>query len=315
MSDDLLAIAAGVSSGLEKIAVPYFLAEHQDRLARDKEKRVLEQTRMLNNEEREGKKVDLDAIVAPKLGMAPGKYDPSVVTTMGALAGKEQRKVERHFVVNEKGEIIKEIKGEPGEDIGVTKTSPNMVPILDTEGNVTGYTQKGAIRPKAITQHEGTNATYANRIEQANSIFDSLEKNITGMSTVGLATQRALPNFLQKADMQSQEQAERNFVNATLRRESGAVISPSEFKEARRQYFPQPGDSTEVLRQKKQNREIVKKTFITGAGKAYSPASLDLPEVDRGDGKISVPKLQGGSGLTPEQRRSRIAELRSKAAQ
>ena len=316
MSDDLLAIAAGLTSGIEKIAVPYFQMSYQDRLAREKEKRVLEQTRMLNNEEREGKKVDVDKIVAPRLGMNPGKYDSSIVSIMGSLAGKEPRKVERQFIVNEKGEVIKEIKGEPGEDIGVTKISPNMVPILDAEGNVTGYTQKGAIRPKAITQSEGTNATYANRIEQSNSIFDSLEKKITGMSTVGLATQRVLPNFLQKADMQSQEQAEKNFVNAVLRRESGAVISPSEFKEARKQYFPQPGDGTEVLRQKKQNREIVKKTFITGAGKAYSPATLDMPEVDRGDGKISVPKLgaQGGSGLTPEQRRSRIAELQAEAA-
>src|SRR3990167_251806 len=150
MSDDLLAIAAGLTSGIEKIAVPYFQMSYQDRLAQAKEKRTLEQTRMLNNEEREDKKVDVDEIVAPRLGMKPGKYHPSIVSTMGSLAGKDPRKVGRQFIVNEKGEVIKEIKGEVGEDIGVTKISPNMVPILDAEGNVTGYTQKGAIRPKAI---------------------------------------------------------------------------------------------------------------------------------------------------------------------
>jgi len=36
------------------------------------------------------------------------------------------------------------------------------------------------------------------------------------------------------------EQAKKNFVNAVLRLESGAVISPSEFTNADKQYFPQP---------------------------------------------------------------------------
>jgi hypothetical protein len=40
--------------------------------------------------------------------------------------------------------------------------------------------------------------------------------------------------------MQSQKQAEQNFINAILRKESGAAISPSEYKNAEKQYFPQP---------------------------------------------------------------------------
>jgi len=57
-------------------------------------------------------------------------------------------------------------------------------------------------------------------------------------------------------DQQSIEQAQRDFINAVLRRESGAVISPGEFTNAQKQYFPQPGDSLKVLAQKRANRTL-----------------------------------------------------------
>jgi hypothetical protein len=55
---------------------------------------------------------------------------------------------------------------------------------------------------------------------------------------------------------QQAEQAQRDFINAALRRESGAVISPSEFSNGQKQYFPQPGDSDAVLKQKRANRQL-----------------------------------------------------------
>jgi hypothetical protein len=59
----------------------------------------------------------------------------------------------------------------------------------------------------------------------------------------------ALPANAQKA-----EQAERDFVNAVLRLESGAAIGKDEFDNARKQYFPQPFDSAAVKQQKAENR-------------------------------------------------------------
>lgn len=53
------------------------------------------------------------------------------------------------------------------------------------------------------------------------------------------------------------EQAQRNFINAVLRRESGAVISPGEFANAALQYFPQPGEPPEVVEQKARARASV----------------------------------------------------------
>jgi hypothetical protein len=55
---------------------------------------------------------------------------------------------------------------------------------------------------------------------------------------------------------QALDQAKRDFINAALRRESGAAIAPSEFDNAEKQYFPQIGDGDKVIAQKARNREL-----------------------------------------------------------
>lgn len=100
---------------------------------------------------------------------------------------------------------------------------------------------------------------YGNRMDQADKVLSDLaEKGFdpTSIGTEGLAGQW-LPNLLKSSDRQSYEQAQRNFVNAVLRKESGAVISASEFENARAQYFPQPGDSSDLLAQKAATRKLV----------------------------------------------------------
>lgn len=58
-------------------------------------------------------------------------------------------------------------------------------------------------------------------------------------------------------ETQSAATAMRDFINATLRRESGAAISASEYDSAIQNYFPQPGEDASVTAQKRKNREIV----------------------------------------------------------
>ena len=135
---------------------------------------------------------------------------------------------------------------------------------------------------KPPTQAMETTALYASRIKQADDIFAKMEdftSKLGGWAVINSKTPDWL-NFTKGEDYQSYEQAQRNFLNAVLRRESGAVISPTEFAEGRRQYFPQPGDKPKVLAQKKANRDLVKKSFIKGAGNAYST----YQETDTGAG-------------------------------
>jgi len=61
-------------------------------------------------------------------------------------------------------------------------------------------------------------------------------------------------NYFASPEYQKFDQAQRNFINAVLRKESGAAISQGEFDNAAVQYFPQPGDTPDKIALKAQNR-------------------------------------------------------------
>lgn len=124
---------------------------------------------------------------------------------------------------------------------------------------------------KAPTVAQQTVAEYAARIEQANPTIQSLEDTVSNMNLLSFEAQLKLPPAFQSADIQQYMQAARNFINAKLRRESGAVISATEFAEARQQYLPQPGDKSETLALKEANRELVYQSLRRAAGNAYIP--------------------------------------------
>jgi hypothetical protein len=78
-------------------------------------------------------------------------------------------------------------------------------------------------------------------------------------------------NFTQSDAQQSVENAEVNFLTAVLRRESGAVISPSEFATGELLYFPRLGDSPQRIAQKARNRQMATQGIL-----------MEVPEAQRG---------------------------------
>lgn len=135
-----------------------------------------------------------------------------------------------------------------------------------------------AIKGKAPTEFQAKSATFGARAERADQILSDLQgkyapsavsakqgaENVYGIGGVlGSIGNTLLPEKAQMAD-----QAQRDFVNAVLRQESGASISDAEFANAKRQYFPQPGDSQAVIKQKADNRAVAIQGFKNSAGNA-----------------------------------------------
>ncbi len=81
------------------------------------------------------------------------------------------------------------------------------------------------------------------------------KKNPYYENTKKLIRDQKVPYLFKSDEYKQIEQAQRDFVNAVLREESGAAIAESEFENAIKQYFPQPGDTAEVVRQKQINRQ------------------------------------------------------------
>jgi len=93
---------------------------------------------------------------------------------------------------------------------------------------------------------------------------------------------------------QQVEQAQRDFVNAVLRKESGASISPSEFENAYKQYFPTVGDSVKTIQQKAANRQKELEGLLTATGKDSGkqnimPSNTPMPSNNSG---WSIKKVQ-----------------------
>jgi hypothetical protein len=147
----------------------------------------------------------------------------------------------------------------------------------------TGITPAAPATAKAGQPNEGqaNAALYASRMLEADQILNSTDTD--PVAVAGLQAMQSVPvigsltggiaNAASRPETQMVDQAQRNFINATLRRESGAAISPTEFDNARKQYFPQPGDSAAVIEQKARNR----RTAIEGINNAAGPAKIEIP--------------------------------------
>lgn len=115
-------------------------------------------------------------------------------------------------------------------------------------------------------------------------------------------------NAMVSNDYQKFDQAQRDFINAVLRRESGAAIAQSEFDNARKQYLPQYGDGPDVLKQKAENRRLA----VQGLHQSADPvpsltgSSMTPTEAPPAKGDDTPPASYTGKNwkyMTPEQRK------------
>lgn len=163
-------------------------------------------------------------------------------------------------------------------------------------------------RSAPMNNEQARDAGFADRMTNSNTLLSTLDTQ--GTDTWGRITEMAgkAGNYAQSPQYQEFRQAKADFINAQLRRESGAAISPDEFRKADEQYFPQPGDKPSVIAQKAKNRQLAVEGMIRGAGPSYQaspsvnagapketpapPTSLKLPPKDGGaaDGAGSIPR-------------------------
>jgi hypothetical protein len=186
---------------------------------------------------------------------------------------------------------------------GAAPQGPTSLQALETEnGFVTFNPKTGTVTPLTaggqpisgkggLTEAQGNAVTYGMRMQQADSILKPLEnaglkdtgKIRAGISgtlgatpLIGEALARGSDNVFNtlptvlgglNEDQQKTVQARVNFITAVLRKESGASISPTEFATAEKNYFPAPGDSETIVKQKQAARELAIKGMKIQAGK------------------------------------------------
>lgn len=154
------------------------------------------------------------------------------------------------------------------------------------------------IQGKAPTEFQGKSAAFGLRADEANKLLNDLQGkynpaainsklSVSEVPLLGGALGAATNKLALSPEDQQAEQAQRDFVNAVLRQESGAAIGAQEFDNARKQYFPQPGDSKEVIAQKARNRQLSVQALQANAGKA----KLTAPMIPAANGVWSIQRV------------------------
>lgn len=145
--------------------------------------------------------------------------------------------------------------------------------------------------PKDMTDAQAKALLFGERMAAADKILGGASEKGTNMpglmrsagnAVPGLAGAplRAIGNYAQSETEGNVEQAQRDFINAVLRRESGAVISDQEFANARKQYFYEPGDGPANIKQKAEARK-----------RATDLMLLEVPTHHRGKSAPGSPSL------------------------
>jgi hypothetical protein len=150
---------------------------------------------------------------------------------------------------------------------------------------------------KKPTESEQKAYGFAQRMELSDQLITNLENQVLkeGKDATALyptATSQAAGKVPLVGDylrtqvtspiQQQYRQAQENWVRANLRKESGAVIGSDEMADEIRTYFPQPGESAQVIQQKQLARQVTQDAMKTSAGALYRPFDLNKFKKDRG---------------------------------
>ncbi len=206
-----------------------------------------------------------DTLALPGLGGAP-----SVVSSMRNTQSPDSLASQ---ATQRRGQDLVDARSRESTSAAMSKpfeiTGEDGKPVLvqqDKQGNirpVQGYNPKqGASKP--LTDSQSKALLFGSRMQEAGSVIDSLAEQGTTKSIPGsrLPIVGGAVTAMSGESNQKLEQAKRDFINATLRRESGAVISTDEFDNGEKQYFPQIGDAPAVIAQKRRNREVATRGIL-----------------------------------------------------
>jgi len=149
------------------------------------------------------------------------------------------------------------IRTTPDGGFEFVQGSASMKPLTESQAKATGFYGRMKLLSPTIDSLES----------QGTQFFDSIVK---GIPIAG--------NYLTSPEYKQYMYAKDNWIAAQLRDESGAAIGSDEYMNADKQYFPQLGDTPEVIEQKRKLRRQAEEAMRTKAGTGVS-----------GDAKVSDP--------------------------
>lgn len=201
---------------------------------------------------------------------------------------------------------------------------PNM-PVVPVMANGPAASlpvaDQAQVQPKQLkpagakpTADQSNAVGFAKRMERSSAILEAIPDQYPGTGTAIAESIPLIGEYVGRQAMSPQQQqyrqAANDWIRAKLRKESGAAIGENEMAQEYATYFPMPGDSPEVVRQKAQARRVATEAMKTTAGDFYRPWNPSQDELNmlqnmRGVTGGAVQQNGFASGAAEELRRRR----------
>ena len=172
------------------------------------------------------------------------------------------------------------------ERVGGVKAPSGMSITTNPDGTVS--VTQGSTGGGKMTEQNSKDMVYAKRAAGALPIIDKMGDALTSAGEAVGGSVPAVGNYLKSPEYQQAEQAGKEFLQAILRKDTGAAITAQEVNEYGTVYLPRPGDSQQVLAQKKESRRRALEALALGI-----PPDLILRLEKTG---VEIPKGSDGGG-------------------
>jgi len=153
----------------------------------------------------------------------------------------------------------------------------------------------GPARP--LTEAQSKDTVYSARAEGALPVLDQYEDTLTSRTDAAMgAVPYGLGREFQNEEFQLAQQAGDEFLQAILRKDTGAAITEQEQVLYGRTYLPAPGDSEALIKQKRQARRRALEAIKVG----LPPSAIVAQELAlRKSGSPTLGEAAGGNDPQP----------------
>ena len=172
------------------------------------------------------------------------------------------------------------------ERVGGVKAPTGMSITTNPDGTVS--VTQGPTGGGKMTELNSKDMVYATRAAGALPIIDSMGDALISLSESVGGQAPVVGNYMKSPQYQQAEQAGKEFLQAILRKDTGAAITTQEINEYGTVYLPGPGDYPELLAQKKASRQRALQALAAGI-----PPDLILKLEKSG---VELPATSGASG-------------------
>lgn len=181
---------------------------------------------------------------------------------------------------------------QPLDRIGFHKAKQRSSSIEMGPDGTVRITEGGASGLPKTTEGEKSSAGYLNRMRAAEEILGEISEEGPAVRSIAslLVGGTNFEGLVLSERQQKIMQAQRDWVRAKLRKESGAVIGADEMAEEVRTYFPLPGEGPEVVEQKRRARLEAERQFQIMSGNA-APQAERQPQQPKQDAPQGAPEV------------------------